>query len=139
MAYLMIFFPLLMAGVAALVPSNRLRPFLLPLSGMIHFLLTVWVIVKPDLLTTNSWLILDPPGKIIILLVSTLFLFCSFYTVPYLLYRKERSNRLFCSCLIMFLGAMSLVTWSQHLGLMWVAIEATTLITAPLIYFNHNQ
>ena len=34
---------------------------------------------------------------------------------------------------------MSLVTWAQHLGLMWVAIEATTLVTAPLIYFNHTQ
>ena len=27
---------------------------------------------------------------------------------------------------------------SHHLGLMWVAMEATTLVTAPLIYFNHN-
>jgi hydrogenase-4 component F len=27
---------------------------------------------------------------------------------------------------------------AQHLGVMWVAIELTTLSTAPLIYFNHN-
>ncbi len=33
---------------------------------------------------------------------------------------------------------MSLVTLSHHLGLMWVAMETTTLITAPCIYFNHN-
>ena len=33
---------------------------------------------------------------------------------------------------------MTLVTWSHHLGLMWVAMEATTLASAPLIYFNHN-
>src|SRR5262245_17885992 len=33
---------------------------------------------------------------------------------------------------------MTLVTLSQHLGLMWVAMEATTLVSAPSIYFNHS-
>lgn len=33
---------------------------------------------------------------------------------------------------------MTLVAMSHHLGLMWVAMEATTLVTAPLLYFNHN-
>ncbi len=37
-----------------------------------------------------------------------------------------------------FLGMMTLITVSHHLGLMWVAIEATTLASAPLLYFNHN-
>ena len=32
----------------------------------------------------------------------------------------------------------TLVVCSQHLGLMWVAVEATTLATAPLIYFNRT-
>jgi hydrogenase-4 component F len=34
---------------------------------------------------------------------------------------------------------MSLVALSHHLGLMWVALEATTLTTAPLIYFHHSS
>jgi hydrogenase-4 component F len=66
-------------------------------------------------------------------------LFCSFYAVGYLSHRQERSNRVFCACLLGFLGIMTLVAWSHHLGLMWVAIEATTLTTAPLIYFNRTQ
>jgi len=33
----------------------------------------------------------------------------------------------------------TLVICSRSLGLMWVAIEATTLTTAPLIYFNRTQ
>ena len=41
--------------------------------------------------------------------------------------------------MIAFAGTVSLVTCSQHLALMWVAIEATTLVTAPLIYFNRNR
>ena len=41
MAYLLIFFPLLMAAVAAVVPSNRLRPWLLPFTAVPHLLFTI--------------------------------------------------------------------------------------------------
>ena len=37
-----------------------------------------------------------------------------------------------------FPAMMSLVTLSHHLGLMWGAMEATTLASAPSIYFNQN-
>ena len=33
---------------------------------------------------------------------------------------------------------MTLVSLSHHLGLMWVAMEATTLVSASSIYFNQN-
>ena len=33
---------------------------------------------------------------------------------------------------------MTLITVAHHLGLMWVAMEATTLAAAPLLYFNRN-
>jgi hydrogenase-4 component F len=139
MAFILIFFPLIMAALALVVPSNRLRPWLLPLTAVIHSVMAVVVTIRTDLRMTNEWLILDPPGRLILLVISTLFLFCSFYAVGYLHYRQERSNRIFCACLLAFLGIMSVVTWSHHLGLMWVAIEATTLVSAPLIYFNHTQ
>ena len=50
----------------------------------------------------------------------------------------ERSNRVFTASLLAFIGLITLVIWSHHLGLMWVAIEGTTLVTAPLIYFNNS-
>ena len=139
MAYLMILFPLGMAALAAAFPSNRLRPWLLPITATAYLGLTGFLLTRPDLMTTAAWLVLDPPGRVVLLVVSTLFFFCSFYAVGYLHHRQERSNRVFCACLLGFLGVMSVVTWSHHLGLMWVAIEASTLVTAPLIYFNRTQ
>jgi hydrogenase-4 component F len=139
MAYLMIFLPLLVAGIAAALPSNRLRPWLLPVAAISHFALTLVVLARPALAFTSEWLILDPPAKLVLLVVSALFLASSFYAVGYLGHRQERSNRVFVACLAGFLGIMSLVAWSHHLGLMWVAIEGTTLVTAPLIYFNNNK
>ena len=138
MAYALILLPLVMAGLAAAVTSNRLRPWLLPLAAIAHLAATAFVLTRPDLMRASEWLVLDPPGRIVLLLVSTLFLICSFHAVGYLQHRQERSNRVFCACLLGFLGVMSLVTWSNHMGLMWVAIEATTLVTAPLIYFDQT-
>lgn len=139
MAWVMICFPLMMAALTAAIPSNRLRPWLLPVTAVVHLAMVVFVLSRPDLMTAAAWLVLDPPGRIVLLVVSTLFFFCSFYAAGYLQYRPERPNRVFCACLQAFVGIMSLVAWSHHLGLMWVAIEATTLVTAPLIYFNHTQ
>jgi hydrogenase-4 component F len=44
----------------------------------------------------------------------------------------------FCANLSVVLALMTLVALSHHLGLMWVAMEATTLASAPLLYFNRN-
>jgi hydrogenase-4 component F len=139
MAVALILLPIVMAGLAAAVPDNRRRPWLLPLTALAHLALTLLVLARPDLRTSSAWLVLDPVGQIILLLVSTLFVACTFYAVGYLRYRQERSNRVFCACLLALLGILSLITWSHHLGLLWVAIEASTLVTAPLIYFNHTQ
>jgi hydrogenase-4 component F len=141
MALAMILLPILMAAIAAALPSNRLRPWLLPPAAAAHLGMTIYALMNPGPPPGGaaSWLALDPPGKLVLLVVSVLFFFCSIYCVGYLRYRRERSNRIFVACLLVFLGVMSIVAWAQHLGLMWVAIEATTLSTAPLIYFNRSK
>jgi hydrogenase-4 component F len=81
---------------------------------------------------------LDALGKLVLGFISVLFFLCSLYAPAYLALRPDQPNRVFCACLPTMLGMMSLVALSHHLGLMWVGIEATTLATAPLLFFNHN-
>lgn len=138
MAFALILVPIAMALVAMAFPSNRRRPWLLPLTGAVHLGLTVWTLLNPGLQAPVGWLVLDPPGRLILLVLSVMFFLCGIYGVGYLRYREAWSNRTFTSCLLAFLGVMTLVVWSHHLGLMWVAIEATSLVTAPLIYFNRT-
>lgn len=133
-----IFLPVAMGAVALAMPWNRVRPWLLPLTGLAHLALTVHALLRPGDLPSEGWLVLDPPGKLVLLVISVMFFLCGVYAVGYLRYRSDWSNRVFTSCLLAFLGVMSLVVWSHHLGLMWVAIEATSLLTAPLIYFNRT-
>src|SRR5450756_1093249 len=119
MVYVQVAFPIILAVLAMLVPSNHLRPWLLPAGGVVHTLSTLVVLIRPQWCYQNEWLVLDPIGKIILINVSILFLLCSFYAVGYLQHRNERANRTFTACLSAFIGLLSLVTWSHHLGLMW--------------------
>lgn len=138
LAVLLIAVPLQLAGLALLVRSDRARPLLLPIAGVLHLGLTLFAVATRETVGRGIWLQLDALGSVILLLVSTLFAICSFYAPGYLWLRIDRGNRVFCACLLAFLGAASLVVLAQHLGLLWVAVEATTLATAPLVYFNRN-
>jgi hydrogenase-4 component F len=149
MALSLILLPLAMAGVVFAVPSARLRPWLMVLAAAGHTVLTgcaIWGVElgldpasSEPVSALGGWLLLDPPGKVVLLLISVLFLLCALYAPAYLAVRSNRPNRVLCACLLLSLGMMSFVALSHHLGLMWVAMEATTLTTAPCIYFNHNS
>jgi hydrogenase-4 component F len=134
--------PLAMAGIALVVPSDKWRPWLLPLAAAAHLILVGLAIFSPDVvgqaISLGQWFQLDALGKLFLAYLSTLFLVCMLYAPGYLALRRERSNRVFCANLLAALSAMTLMILSQHLGLMWVAMEATTLATGPLLYFNHN-
>lgn len=134
----LILLPLAGALICWLVPSNLRRPRLLPLFGLAHFGLTLAVLARNPGPALSGWLALDPIGGLVLLSISTLFLSCSFYAAGYLPFRRRRSNRVLCLGMLVCLSAMSLATTARHLGLLWVAVEATTMSMAPLIYFNRN-
>jgi hydrogenase-4 component F len=141
MMYALMLFPLAMAGVAFVVPSNRWRPWLLPVGGTGYLGLVMSAIFPSGgeaVSGLGGWLLLDPLGKVVLGFLSVLFFLCSLYVPGYLALRADRPNRVFCANLFAALAMMTLVTVSHHLGLMWVAMEATTLLSAPSIYFNHN-
>lgn len=142
MAYLLIIFPLVMAAVAFVVPTNRWRPWILPLGCLGNLGLVYRAIFPPEVGTVitglDGWLLLDPLGKVVLGFLAVLFFLCSLYAPGYLALRSERPNRLFCANLFAAMAMMTVVALSHHLGLMWVAMEATTLVSAPAIYFNHN-
>ncbi|MBI4605809.1 MAG: NADH dehydrogenase FAD-containing subunit [Planctomycetes bacterium] len=112
----------------------------------------VWL-EPPTEATAGAWFALDAAGCLFLGLTSALFLAASVYAVGYL--AREGSGRredfeegfpfanapeaVFAGCLLLFLGTMTLVCASQHLGMLWVAVEATTLASAPLIYFHRHR
>jgi hydrogenase-4 component F len=130
--------PALLAVLGFALPSDRLRPLLLPLGGVLHLGLVAAALTLDWPPMLGGWVALDALGKLFLLFVSVLYCLLSIYAPGYLAQRAERPNRIFVACLLLFPGWASLVLLAQHLGLMWVALEATTLTTAPLLYFNRT-
>jgi hydrogenase-4 component F len=91
---------------------------------------------------SGDFLAIDATGLLFLTITSVLFLAASLYSVPYLLegtHDAQAGPRRFVPCLLWFLSAMTLVTATQNLALMWAAVEGTTLASAPLVYFYRRR
>jgi hydrogenase-4 component F len=135
---LLVLAPLLLAAVAFALPAARLRPRVLLAGAALHAAgVTVLWVRRPGP-ALGGWLAVDAPGLLALSTVSVVFLVCAVYVQGYLAVHPERDNRVFVGSLLVLLAAMTAVSLAQHLGLLWVVIELTTLSTAPLIYFKHD-
>ncbi|MGC9195704.1 MAG: proton-conducting transporter membrane subunit [Syntrophobacteraceae bacterium] len=153
MILFLVFLPLV-AGLAAwFIRSNRLRRLLLIAAAITHLGLTGHAWIDRPGPVFSGWLLLDDLGLLFLSIVSVLFLAAAFYAVGYFqredwgkrqdfeddfLFTNAREATFTC-CLLFFLATMSLVCLSQDFGLLWVAVEATTLASAPLIYFHRHR
>lgn len=153
MLLVLILLPAITGAVAFFVRSTAVRRVLLLLVALIHAGLTAfaWASTPPPGLF--GWLSLDDAGLLFLSVTSGLFLAAAVYALGYLaaeskdevtdleehfLFRNAPEAS-FIGCLLLFLAAMTLVTVSRHFGLLWIAIEATTLVSAPLIYFHRHH
>jgi hydrogenase-4 component F len=142
------------AGVGAFfITRDTVRRGMLVLAAVVHSLLiaTTWVSLPGPIL--GGWLRLDALGQLVLSVTSLLFLAAAVYTVGYLQREHRESHHdfeegflftnapeaAFTGCLLLFLAAMTLVATSQRFGLLWVAVEATTLASAPLIFFHRHH
>jgi hydrogenase-4 component F len=95
--------------------------------------------------TADDWLRIDALSGYHILVMLLVFSLSSIFAYRYFGKEiesgdfKESHAARFGSLWFGSLGAMSLVLLSNNLGLMWVGIEATTLITAFLICIHRSQ
>ena len=135
---LVILVPLALAAAALAWPDARSRPWLLLAGAGAHAAGMVALWLRPEPPLAEGYLFLDAAGKVVLSTTSALFLATAVYAQGYLRRRPEKDNRVFVSGLLGLLAAMTVVGLAQHLGILWVAIELTTLATAPLIYFNRN-
>ena len=133
---LLIIIPLAASILAFVIPNNRTRPWLLPVVGIFHTLLSLWMFFDPPPVAAGSWLGFDPLARAVLPTVSLLFLVCASYGVSYLHVRFERDNRVFVAALLAVLGLLSAGHQARHLGLLWIFTEGVTLAAVPLVHFN---
>ncbi|MHB0996717.1 MAG: proton-conducting transporter transmembrane domain-containing protein [Elusimicrobiales bacterium] len=156
--------PLFSGLVAFLVRNDASRRALLVWTARAHALLTALLLYTfvsaravlgafPSPGFSGDWFAYDALGLLFLAITSALFLGASHYAVHYLASEKRDPGEdadegfifnnapeaVFTGCLLLFLSAMTAVTASRHLGLLWAFVEATTLLSAPLIYFHRHK
>ncbi len=144
----------LASGLAAYwLRSDRTRRAVLVGTAVVHAGLSASAWAWRPGPAWGGWLALDEIGLLFLSIISALFLAAAVYGVGYLgherhgrhidteehLFFSNEPEAIFTSCLLLFLASMTFVTVSQHFGLLWVGVEATTLASAPLIYFHRHH
>ena len=130
--------PVLGAGAIFLSEGRRRRLSILLASTCAHLLLTarLWLGV-PDA-APGALLGVDAAGLLFLSVISLLYCLVAVHLVAYTRRDPRGAPRVFLACHLLSLAAMTVATLSTHWGLFWVAMEATTLATAPLLFYHHG-
>ena len=130
-------FPIILGFMAFILPPIVGR-YLLALSGTFHLGLVVdtLFIESPP---ASAFFRITPESQLVLLVTAILFIVITCYTLSYLKHAEIARESLFSGCMLLFLGTMSMVALADHIIVFWIAIEATTLVSAPLIFFNKSK
>jgi len=127
------------AGLAALVMPARIGRILLIITALSHLQLIAMGWMGKLAPGFPQFFNTSPEGLLILLVTSFTFVCISFYAFSYIEETEVESKPVFNGCMMLFLSTMSMVTLAEHPIVLWIAIEATTLVSAPLIFAHRSR
>jgi hydrogenase-4 component F len=133
-----ILIPLAGAGLVFAARGRTARFAVLLATTVAHLFATIALWPREPITTDAGLLGLDAAGLLFLTVISVLYCLVAVQLVAYTKHETRGAPPIFLACHLFSLAAMTIATLSSHWGLFWVAMEATTLASAPLLYFNHN-
>lgn len=129
----------LFTGLMAMFLPVKFGRVILVVTAFLHLQLTImaWLgKVTPGL---PKYFAATPDGLLVLLVTSFVFFFISIYAISYMKEVEISSEPIYLGCTMFFLSTMSMVALADHLVVLWIAIEATTLMSAPLIFLHRSK
>jgi len=153
MILLLVLIPTAAGAAAFAIGDDRRRRALLLATAVAHAAAVAATWVQAPAPLFGGWLVLDAPGRLFLSLATAVFLAAAVHAASYLprmrpeprgdesddLLFRTAPEAVFTGCLLLFLASMTLICASGHFGLLWVAVEGSTLASAPLIYYHRNS
>lgn len=140
--------PLLAAILCGIAPKERFISWISIILSAADMVVTI-VICGPIFLdgTTIQYSIwyVDGLSAIFLMVTSTVAFMVSMYSHGYLGFEREekkltmKSEKLYYLCLNLFVGTMLAVFTVSSVGIIWIIIEATTLISTFLVGFYRDE
>jgi hydrogenase-4 component F len=144
--YLVLGLPLLGGGLCLLLPGIRsvLATLVLGVLGTSVGAAVLGAAVFGDepVHAAGAWFFLDALSAYHLMVLELVYLLSTIFAARYFAREpplSRRGARRFGALWMGSLGAMTLVLVSNHLGLMWVGIESTTLVTTFLISLHRSK
>ncbi|TKB11691.1 proton-conducting transporter membrane subunit [Desulforhopalus sp. IMCC35007] len=129
----------LATGLTALALPASLGRIMLLITALLHFQLTIMSWMGKLTPAFAKYFSASPEGLLILMVTSFIFVCISLYAFSYMEETEMENKPVFICCMLLFLGTMSMVTLSDHPIVLWIAIEATTLVSAPLIFIHRSK
>ncbi len=136
---LILTFPIFACLIMFLFKKRFLNNFMINLYALLHLavsILSIWGIESK-----GTYFAVDETNKIFLLILSVVFFFVALYNNGYSKNFDFPSRRIrhYSYMLLIFVLSMTGTLLCTNLGIAWVLIEATTLSSAYLIYFNKSK
>ena len=135
--------PILFALILLFIKNNKLNNILLVIYAILHSCLGLCYFIKPDFIGNIQHFSLNSSNIIFYIVLSIVYFAVSIYNIGYSKNLKDNftpKKMMHYSCMILiFVLSMTDGILSNNLGLAWIFIEATTLASAYLIYFNKTK
>ena len=129
--------PFITGMIAFFLPGAAGRRLLVA-TGVVHFFLSIFLWSNRPVAVFDRYFAVTPEGLLSLLVISFLFILISIHTIAYLKESPIQKENIFTGAMLLFLSTMTMVTLSDHIMVLWIAIEATTLASAPLIYTHRS-
>ena len=129
----------LLTGLLTLFLPVRLGRVVLVATALLHLQLTVLCWLHTSAPHLPAYFGNTPAGFLVVLVTSFIFVCIAPYSVFYMREQEMKSEPIFLGCMQLFLGTMSMAALADHPIVLWIAIEATTLVSAPLIFINRSK
>ena len=144
----------LLAAVAVWLLRGRWCRTVLTLTALTQMVLAAWLFCRGNMMLNIGGLefgcIDGDIGKWVVMVTSVLFVLVSLH-LPAWLSADEKTSQLrhggetgmpgyvLTALVLVFVGTMNLTALARDFGMLWVAVEATTLASAPLINFHRSK
>lgn len=134
----LLIFPLVLGVLLFIIQSKFINSFANLIYSILYLAITIFLLLKPGQFT--PYFQLDDINILFMLILAVLYFCISIYNTGYLKRSKapQKSHTYYAIFFLLFVFSMTCVILSTHLGLLWVFVEATTLTSSYLIYFNRT-
>lgn len=145
MIELILIFPLIAGIILLFTKTVKLNIFFVMFYAILHLLISVYCSFSnyKDITSNifDTYFKVDNLNVLFLLILSIVFLGVAIYNCGFVKNREMHRHDLkyYSLAVLIFVFSMTGAILSTNLGLSWVFIEATTLASAYLIYFNKTK